>query len=540
MNVLCARKDHISGVSSSTEVDALPKKDSSETTISASSSDVDLTSINTDHRTGSLTRIMLAINGMSCSSCVSKIAGAIQEKPWVRTADVNLLTSSASVVLLDGFRVDEVLRTVRDAGYNAELADREEIQTPEQSKPTVSSADIWRATYAIGGMSCSSCVGKVTDTLNHYVWITKVDVNLISSSAMVEFQGKGHLEQIVNTIQSLGYSATLSDIENMASSDDESECNLRQSVTLQIDGMHCAHCPKRVLEALETYSDRLEVTDPPTEKTYKLTVSYIPEAPHFTIRHILRTISEVDKAFTMSIYHPPTLEERSHAMHRRQQWQIASRLILAMLSVIPTFIIGVVYTSLVSKDNPGRKYLEEPMWSGQATRIEWALLLTSTPVYFFAADIFHRRLITELKALWRPVSQTPILRQFSANSTVLEAWICSCLSEPRSRISPRLRFWLSMPLDLSIMAIRHRTSRFSMLSFVFLTMFLMVGRLLEAYSKAKVGDAVSLLSKLRPTEAILVDRDAKNGNVMVPIDQLEPEDVVRVANGPLHPTTGSW
>ncbi|BCR83366.1 uncharacterized protein ACHE_10768A [Aspergillus chevalieri] len=193
-----------SGVSSSTEVEALPKKDSSETTISASSSDVDLTSINTDHCTGSLTRIMLAINGMSCSSCVSKIAAAIQEKPWVRTADVNLLTSSVSVVLLDGFRVDEVLRTVKDAGYNAELIDREEVQPPEQSKPTFASADIWRDTYAIGGMSCSSCVGKVTGTLNHHDWITKVDVNLnlISSSGMVEFQGEGHLEQIVNTIQS--------------------------------------------------------------------------------------------------------------------------------------------------------------------------------------------------------------------------------------------------------------------------------------------------------------------------------------------------
>ena len=228
----------------------------------------------------------------------------------------------------------------------------------------------------------------------------------------MEFQGKGHLEQIVDIIQRLGYSATLNDIENMAPSDDDGECNPRRSVTIQIDGIHCAHCPKRVLEALETYSDRLEVTDPPTEKTSKLTVSYMPEAPHFTIRHILRTISDIDKAFTLSIHHPPSREERSHAMHRRQQWQIASRLILGVLSAIPTFIIGVVYMSLVSKDNPGRKYLEEPMWSGQATRIEWALLFTSSPVYFFAADIFHRRMLTELKALWRPGSKTPIMRRF--------------------------------------------------------------------------------------------------------------------------------
>lgn len=521
-----------SGVSGSTEVEALPKKDSSETTISASSSDVDFTSINTDYRTGSLTRITLAINGMSCSSCVSKIAGAIQEKPWVRSADVNLLTSSASVVLLDGARVDEALRTVRDAGYNAELVDSEEIQPSKPSKHPVASADMWRASYAIGGMSCSSCVGNVTDALNHHDWITKVDVNLVSSIATVEFQGKGHLEQIVNIIQSLGYSATLSDIDNMAPSDDDGE-SPRQSVTIQIDGMHCAHCPKRVLEALATYSDRVEVTDPPTETTSKLTVSYIPEAPHFTIRHILRTIADVDKAFMVSIYHPPTLEERSHAMHRRQQWQIASRLILAVLSAIPTFIIGIVYMSLVSKDNSGRKYLEEPMWSGQATRSEWALLFTSTPVYFFAADIFHRRMITELKALWRPGSQTPILRRFYRFGSMDMLMSLGTSIAYFSSIA-FLAINASRPVDDG----RSTQNKSFFDAVVFLTMFLMIGRLLEAYSKAKAGDAVSLLSKLRPTEAVLVDRDTKNGNFMVPIDQLEIGDVVRVTNGASPPYDG--
>lgn len=73
---------------------------------------------------------------------------------------------------------------------------------------------------------------------------------------------------------------------------------------------------------------------------------------------------------------------------------------------------------------------------------------------------------------------------------------------------------------------------------VFLTMFLMIGRLLEAYSKAKAGDAVSLLSKLRPTEAGFVDHDARNGNATVPIDQLEIGDVVRVANGASPPYDG--
>src|SRR5699024_4979367 len=78
---------------------------------------------------------------------------------------------------------------------------------------------------------------------------------------------------------------------------------------------------------------------------------------------------------------------------------------------------------------------------------------------------------------------------------------------------------------------------------VFLTMFLMIGRLLEAYSKAKAGDAVSLLGKLRPTEAILVQTDS-SGDVSsacsrtVSLDHLDFGDVVRVAHGAPPPYDG--
>jgi cation transport ATPase len=79
---------------------------------------------------------------------------------------------------------------------------------------------------------------------------------------------------------------------------------------------------------------------------------------------------------------------------------------------------------------------------------------------------------------------------------------------------------------------RHTETYFD--SVVFLTIFLMIGRLLEAYSKAKVGDAVGLLGKLRPIEALLIT-PAHGGNsettCTVPIDQLEFGDLVRVANG---------
>jgi len=75
-------------------------------------------------------------------------------------------------------------------------------------------------------------------------------------------------------------------------------------------------------------------------------------------------------------------------------------------------MIGIVWMSLVPKDNRIRQYFEKRMWAGQATRVEWALFFLSTPVQFFIADVFHVRAYKEVKALWRPGSQVPILRRF--------------------------------------------------------------------------------------------------------------------------------
>ncbi|KAL5360399.1 E1-E2 ATPase-domain-containing protein [Aspergillus floccosus] len=516
----------------SSTADGLPtaQKDISSSSITHPSvGEGDLTSVMDDRLTGSRTRITLSISGMSCSSCVGKITGALQNRPWIISADVNLLTSSAVIVLTDRSHTDEVVDTIKDAGYAVELIDCEVIQSQKNPK-ALGLVDIWRASYAVAGLTCSSCVGKITEALRNQAWVSKVDVNLVSGTATVEFQGKDNLDEISNIISDLGYKAALSDIESRAPSDQRTA---KRTVTIQVDGMHCPQCPQRVLDALSSFGDRLDVTGSPAKGQDRLTVSYTPDAPIFTIRDILRAIADVDEAFTVSIYHPPTLEERSMAMHRRHLWRISRRLILAVLTAIPTFIIGIVYMSLVPKDNPGVRYLEEPMWAGQVSRMEWALFIMATPVYFFAADIFHRRMLTELKALWRPGSKTPILRRFYRFGSM----------DMLMSLGTSIAYFSSiaiMGINATQPAHGHRVTHVESFfdSVVFLTMFLMIGRLLEAYSKAKAGDAVSLLGKLRPTEAVLVEPKGASART-VPLDQLEFADVVRVANGASPPYDGT-
>jgi Cu+-exporting ATPase len=141
-------------------------------------------------------------------------------------------------------------------------------------------------------------------------------------------------------------------------------------------------------------------------------VSYNPNPPKFTIRHIIQSIQAIDPQWSLSVAHPPSLEERAQRMQVREQRRLLIRIALAFIVAIPTFILGVVFMSLVKKGSTVRMYMEESMWAGRASRLEWALFILSTPVMFFAADIFHRRSIKEIVSLWRRGSTTPVYRRF--------------------------------------------------------------------------------------------------------------------------------
>jgi copper chaperone CopZ len=244
-----------------------------------------------DRLTGVKYRLSLAINGMPCSSCVGKITGALQGRSWILSVDVNLLTSSAVVVLVDSTHMDDILETIRGSGYEVEVVDTEEIRPQRHAPRSAPVDDVWRASYIIERISCSSCVGKIMDTLNQHEWTTKVDVNLASGSATVEYVGKDHLEDIAKIIGELGYKATLSDVESQIScSSSISECEIQ----IKVDGINCEQCSQRIVNALASvYRDEVMLLELLTSRRRRLKIRYLPEIPKRTIRDILRIVADV-------------------------------------------------------------------------------------------------------------------------------------------------------------------------------------------------------------------------------------------------------
>lgn len=483
----------------------------------------------------------ISIGGMSCASCANGITAAVQQLDCVKEINVNLLTNSAEVVFT-GPRdnVDLITEQIEDIGFEAFLDEVDQVTQTSNSEQTQISTE-FVTEIAITGMTCGSCVGSVTRGLEELSFIRNVSVNLLSHSGRIEFEGKENLEKIVEKIEDLGYDAVVNSVNSIERK--KAEVNLIQPrvVSIHVDGMFCRHCPEKVRAAIQSLPGVTMESSSLCEANPILKVTYLPQ-PSLTIRSILAAINEANGAFTASIYHPPSIEDRSRAMQLHERRRLLTRLLFVFAAAIPTFLVGIVFMSLVSSENPVRRYLEQPIWAGSVTRIEWALFIMSTPVMFYGTDVFHTRALKEIHALWRPGSRVSITRRFYRFGSM------NLLISAGTSVA----YFSSLAVLIVDAVVGDNTSAHSTTYFdsvVFLTLFILCGRFLEAYSKAKTGDAVSSLGKLRPSEALLIENQASTATetsegpgldhmTRVGVDLLEIGDTVRIPHGASPPADG--
>jgi P-type Cu+ transporter len=91
-------------------------------------------------------------------------------------------------------------------------------------------------------------------------------------------------------------------------------------------------------------------------------------------------------------------------------------------------------------------------------------------------------------------------------------------------------------LDAKTPVNSHTTSATYFDSVVFLTFFVITGRYIETFSKRKTVDAVTKLTKLHPTEALLFEESGRTN--LVPVELLDIGDRVLVPFGSSPPIDG--
>ncbi|KAL5530579.1 hypothetical protein ACEPAF_6837 [Sanghuangporus sanghuang] len=554
-------------------VNLLPKEDPSITSYINS---LDLNHANQDERDGLEKKgnnwesvpviATFSVGGMTCASCVANVTRAASEIPGVSDVAVNLIAHSATAKLERKELAESVVKAIEDGGYSCELVNADSLQVPQvdHRRNALSNENgPYRATFSIGGMTCASCVGNVTNAASEVQGVSEVAVNLVGKSATATFESKDLVKAVVNAIEDGGYEAELISIVPLYQDSDVRTRGPR-TISLIVGGMFCRHCPEKIMKALEIFGDRITVEQPLqsyTDPCPVIRLTYDPSPPDLTIRHIVNTIASAKSPpFDVSIQKPLSLEERARMMHAHEQHMLLTRLVFAFIVAIPTFIIGIVYMTLVPASNHTRMWFMEPMWTGNTSRVQWTLFFLATPVMFFSAGQFHRRSIKEIYGLWRRGSKTPVWRRFIRFGSM------SLLVS----LGVSIAYFASIAL-LALAAAQEPDENGAgddetyFDSVVFLTMFLLAGRYLEAYSKVRTADAVSALGKLRPTEALLfvpnstelsktcqpdgsdlekaTDEDLHSEKLgariqKVEVDLLEVGDVVRVPHGATPPTDG--
>ncbi|GFE66766.1 heavy metal translocating P-type ATPase [Litoreibacter roseus] len=166
----------------------------------------------TKHQTAK--SVTFPIEGMTCASCVGRVERALKAVPGVVGSNVNLATARADVHLDKPVDQAALIRVVEDLGY----------RVPDQT-----------IIFAVEGMNCASCVGRVERALKAVPGVAEASVNLAAERATVSTITDA--AALISALKDIGYIAreTTSDISPQATTSEktaEEVRKLRRSVMI--------------------------------------------------------------------------------------------------------------------------------------------------------------------------------------------------------------------------------------------------------------------------------------------------------------------
>lgn len=130
--------------------------------------------------------LTLAIGGMTCALCSSRVEKALAAVRGVQSVSVNLATEKATVVASPAVTAATLATAVEKAGYTV----------PGET-----------LVVSIGGMTCASCVMRVEKALARVTGVTGATVNLATEKAHVTATGAS-TDDLILAIRKAGYEAS--------------------------------------------------------------------------------------------------------------------------------------------------------------------------------------------------------------------------------------------------------------------------------------------------------------------------------------------
>ncbi len=348
------------------------------------------------------------------------------------------------------------------------------------TEPTPATVD-----FGIEGMTCASCVRRVERALGNVEGVAEARVNLATESASVVLS-PGHPvdhDVLAEAVERAGYRIVPPGHPFGAGS-------RRLSLTLEITGMTCASCVRRVERALGNVEGVAEARVNLATELAQVELS----APVDT-EALLRAVETAGYSAAPAAATSDPAQEAAERRARRRADLRRRRVKLSVGALLSAAVLTLAYG------------IPSPTWSPY-----WQLALT-TPVFAWVGSGFHRGALTSL-------------RHGAVNMDTLVS------------LGSAVAFFYSVAATF---ALRGQATYFDVAAVI--VTLISIGKYLEVLTRGRAGEAIEALAGLAPRTAHLLARAgavAGSGSAGVDIAaaSLRPGDVVVVRPGETVPADG--
>ncbi|MHB1927873.1 MAG: heavy metal translocating P-type ATPase [Acidimicrobiales bacterium] len=345
-----------------------------------------------------------------------------------------------------------------------------------------------RYAFGVDGMTCASCVRRVERALSAVEGVVSARVNLATESAEVDLAGPVDTGVLAGAVKAAGYRAVLPEV----TPDDAGSSQQGQSTLLEVTGMSCASCVRRVERALTG-----------VEGVVSARVNLATESAEVDLAGPVESatlVEAVRSAGYQATVASPVSDPADEAAARRSRRQAdlrRRRVKLAVGTALSAAVLVLAYGFATA---------------GWSPYVQLALAL---PVFAWVGSGFH---LGALKAArHRAVNMDTLV---SLGSTVAFAYSVA-----------------------ATFALPGKATYFDVAAVI--VTLISVGKYLEVLSRGRAGDAIETLAGLRPRTAHLLARAgastavAATATLEVAADALRVGDVILVRPGEALPADGT-
>ncbi|MBU4317482.1 MAG: heavy metal translocating P-type ATPase [Proteobacteria bacterium] len=326
---------------------------------------------------------------------------------------------------------------------------------------------------AITGMTCANCAANIERGLNKLKGVRNVSVNFASEKANVHFDSdQVSISDVVDKIQNAGYGV------------------VKHHLDLPITGMTCANCAATIERTLNKK----------VEGVIKASVNFASERA--TIDYLMEVVSiddivaSIERAGYGAII-PEENQETEDVEQSARQAEIKNQ--------TKKFVVGVIFALPLFVLSMTRDFGLLGAWSHGAW-VNWLFAALATPVQFYTGWDYY-------------TGGFKSIRNKSANMDVLIA------------LGSSVAYFYSLTVLLFPWAGDHV---YFETSAVIITL-IKLGKLLEARTKGKTGNAIRKLIGLQPKTAFIIENGQEKE---MAISKVEKEMIVVVRPGERIPVDG--